>query len=617
MIRILVVAIFSLLTSCLTFGRVPSRLDNVQLSLTSRSLLRHFSPLSARPKEIHLKWIHTSDVHGSLFGYDYLHKREVDGGLSAIYAYVQEQRQTYGDRLLVTDGGDCLQGQPTAYYYNFVDTVSPHLVAEAMNMMGYVCGALGNHDVETGHNVYDRWMRECNFPILGANVIDTRTGEPYLQPYLILNRAGVKIAILGMLTPAIPNWLPETLWSGLRFEDIAVSSRRWLRIIQKKEKPDLVVGLFHSGYDGGIITPEYHENAARLVAEQVPGFDLICYGHDHHARVEYIKNSQGKTVAVVGPASQAHRIAEVDIFLTLDKKGRVVEKRIVASTPFSLHSPLSTLHKENPSTLHQFEGAFASQRQTLQKWLDQPIGTLTAPLYERDAFFGPSEFIDLIHQMQLDLTGADVSFAAPLSFDSQLQAGTIRVSDMFALYKYENFLYTMRMTGREIKNFLEMSYALWTNQMKGPEDHIMLLDTILDNGRRQGLKNFSYNMDSAAGILYTVDVSKPEGERIRIQSMADGTPFDLDREYKVAINSYRGNGGGELITRGAGIPHAELSSRILKSTDKDLRYYLMQRVIQQKTITPRRLNHWRFVPDEWVPAACERDRKILFPQEIK
>ena len=571
--------------------------------------------MTAKTKEVHLKWIHTSDVHGSLFGYDYLRKRDVSGGLASIYAYVQEQRQQYGERLILTDGGDCLQGQPTAYYYNFVDTLSPHLVAEAMNMLTYDCGAMGNHDIETGHAVYDRWVRDCKFPVLGANVIDTRTNKPYLQPYIVLKRAGVTIAILGMLTPGIPNWLPEQLWSGLRFDEMVSSARNWVKIIQEREHPDLLVGLFHSGYDGGIVNKvggaQIHENATKLVAEQVPGFDLICYGHDHQAAVNYLKNPLGETVVTVGPTSQGKRIAEIDIDLTLEK-GRVVAKHITAETPFVEDQRDDSSYLQRlTSYLQKFE----SQRQTLKDWVDQPIGTLARSIYERDAFFGSSEFIDLIHQMQLDLTGADVSFAAPLSFDSRLMAGTIRVSDMFALYKYENFLYTMRMTGREIKGFLEMSYGLWANQMTGPDDHIMLLDSILDNGRRQGLKNLSYNMDSAAGILYVVDVSKPEGERIRIQSMADGTPFDLDREYRVAINSYRGNGGGELITRGAGIPHDELKNRILTSTEQDLRFYLMQRIIEQKTITPRRLNHWRFVPDEWAPAAIERDRKILFPRE--
>ena len=603
------------------------RLILVAMSFLS-PLTSFFSSLYANPThEVHLKWIHTSDVHGSLFQYDYLKKRNVNGGLSAIYAYTQNLLQEYGERLILTDGGDCLQGQPTAYYYNFIDTQSPHLVAEAMNQMGYVCGAIGNHDIETGHPVYDRWIAQCKFPILGANVVDMKTGKPYLQPYHIIKREGVKIAILGLLTPAIPYWLPEQMWSGLRFEDMVASSRKWMEIIKKKEKPDLVVGIFHSGYDGGIVTPEYYENATKMVAEQVSGFDLICYGHDHLAATHYLKNREGGEVVVVGPTSQGKRIVEADLVLTLDKRGRVVKKQITAEVPFirgerredrrerneitdegadvsSLHSPLSSLFN--------FENTFSSQRDTLKKWVDQPIGRLSKPIYERDAFFGSSEFIDLIHQMQLDLTGADISLAAPLSFDAYLSADTLRVSDMFALYKYENLLYTMRMTGREIKNLLEMSYGLWTNQMKGPDDHLLLLDLESGNERRNGLKNLSFNMDSAAGILYTVDVSKPEGERIVIQSMADGTPFSLDRDYRVAVNSYRGNGGGELVTRGAGIPHAELANRIMDCTEKDLRYYLMQRIIAEKVLTPRKLNHWRFVPDEWVKAAIERDRKILF-----
>ena len=575
--------------------------------LTFNFPISAFNFLSAKPREVHLRWIHTSDVHASLFQYDYLRKTPSTGGLSAIYAYTQEQRSELGKRLILTDGGDCLQGQPTAYYYNFVDTVSPHLVAEAMNMVDYDCGAMGNHDVETGHEVYDRWIRQCRFPILGANVIDTKTNKPYLQPYLMLEREGVRIAVLGMLTPAIPNWLPENLWSGLRFEEMVASARKWVRIIRKREKPDLIVGIFHSGYDGGIVTPEYAENAVCQVAEQVPGFDLICYGHDHQAATHYLKNREGGDVVVMAPTSMGKRVAQADIVLKIDKKGRIVSKSISATTPFIGGN------QEVLPLAEKMEEVFTPQRQTLQQWVDQPIGTLEQTIWERDAFFGSSEFIDLIHQMQLDLSGADVSFAAPLSFDSRLQKGTIRVSDMFALYKYENWLYTMRMTGREIKGFLEMSYDLWTNQMTGPDDHLLLLDDNLDNGRRQGLKNLSFNMDSAAGIQYVVDVSKPEGQRVVIQCMADGTPFDLDREYKVALNSYRGNGGGELITRGAGIPHEELANRLITSTDKDLRYYLMQRIIEQKTVVPKKLNQWRFVPEEWTKPAIERDRLLLFP----
>lgn len=180
------------------------------------------------------------------------------------------------------------------------------------------------------------------------------------------------------------------------------------------------------------------------------------------------------------------------------------------------------------------------------------------------AFFGPSPFVDLIHSIQLELTGADVSFSAPPAFNTQIQKGYIYMSDMFNLYKYENLLYTMSLTGREIKGYLEESYAIWTNQMKSADDHLLLLKQ-MENGTYR-CANPYFNFDSAAGIIYTVDVTKPQGEKIQIQSMADGTPFDLDKTYKVAINSYRGNGGGDLLTKGAGIASDDLSSRVIGST---------------------------------------------------
>jgi 2',3'-cyclic-nucleotide 2'-phosphodiesterase/3'-nucleotidase len=148
--------------------------------------------------------------------------------------------------------------------------------------------------------------------------------------------------------------------------------------------------------------------------------------------------------------------------------------------------------------------------------------------------------------------------------------------------------------------------------MSSPEDHIMLLDDSREDNQRSGFKNFTFNFDSAAGIRYTVDVTKPEGEKISIECMADGSPFDLDREYRVAVNSYRGNGGGDLLTKGAGIPAGELKSRIIQSTDKDLRFYMMKWIEEQGSVNPQALNLWKFVPEEFVAPAIERDRKILF-----
>ena len=172
----------------------------------------------------------------------------------------------------------------------------------------------------------------------------------------------------------------------------------------------------------------------------------------------------------------------------------------------------------------------------------------------------------------------------------------------------------MKLTGKEIKDYLEYSYSIWTRQMTSPDDSLLLLKDITPEEDKSHaiFANPSYNFDSAAGIIYTVDVTKPQGEKISISSMADGTPFLMDKTYKVAINSYRGNGGGELLTRGAGIPQDQLHARIVFSTDKDLRFYLMEYIRKQGTLSPKALNQWRFIPDEWVKQAAKRDYDLLF-----
>lgn len=219
----------------------------------------------------------------------------------------------------------------------------------------------------------------------------------------------------------------------------------------------------------------------------------------------------------------------------------------------------------------------------------------------------------MIHALQLDITGADISFTAPFAYNSEVQKGDIKVSDLFVLYKYENMIYTMRMTGKEIKNYLEESYSLWTNRMKSPDDNLLNLKE--KNDRNKGFDAFKYfiaHFDSAAGIIYTVDVTKKKGDKINIISMADGSPFDMKKEYRVAINSFRGNGGGELLTKGAGIPQEELKDRVIRTTDKDMRYYLIQFIKQQKVLHPQTLNQWKFIPEEWTIPAADRDCEALF-----
>jgi 2',3'-cyclic-nucleotide 2'-phosphodiesterase/3'-nucleotidase len=550
--------------------------------------------------EVTLKLIETSDVHGCYFPYDFIRNKPMKGSLARVSSYVKEQREKY-ENVILMDNGDILQGQPVAYYYNYMDTISEHVCAAMLNYMKYDVGTMGNHDVETGHAVYDRWVRQCNFPVLGANIVDNKTGKPYLPPYQVIEKEGVKIAILGMITPAIPSWLPEQLWSGLHFEDMEDCARKWVKIIREKENPDVLVGLFHAGPEGNKLD-NVVENGSGNVAKSVPGFDVVFMGHDHARRNEKVVNVEGDSVLLIDPANMSKVVSEVT-FTIKKQDGKVVSKQV--------EGKLVNMDGYAPDA--DFMNIFSGAYETTMDFVSRNIGRIEHTISSKEAFFGPSAFVDLIHQLQLDIAGADISFCAPLSAYAEIKKGDICVSDMFNLYKYENLLYTMKLTGKEIKDFLEMSYALWTNQMQSPDDHLMLLNEE-DNGFGR-FKNPSFNFDSAAGIIYTVDVTKPQGEKIRIERMANGEPFDLNKTYRVAVNSYRGNGGGDLLTKGAGIPKTELAKRIVYSTDKDLRYYLMKRIEEVKVLEPKPLNQWKFIPEEWTVPASKRDYDILFGEK--
>ena len=567
--------------------------------------------MAQQTKTVKMKVIETSDVHGHFFPWDFMNNQPIGGTLTRANTYISREREKYGDHLLLIDNGDILQGQPCVYWTNYVMPEDENLAASVINYMKYDAETVGNHDIEPGHKVYDKWIREVRCPLLGANIVkDTyKNAEAHpdhiytgLQPYSVHFVDGIKICIIGMLTPAIPNWLNKSIWKGIEFEEMVACAKKWISYIQENEKPDLIFGLFHSGLDGGIITDEYEENATKSVAEEVPGFDIIFFGHDHQVHNEWITNKEGQRVLCIDPSCYVKNVAEAEIELTIED-GKVTKKDIKGEI----------VNVSDEAIDQQMLAHFQPQIDAVKEYVDQKIGTFASAIYTRESFFGNSAFTDLIHNLQLQITHADISLTAPLSFNAVIDAGDVTMADMFKLYRFENLLFVLNMTGEEVRKHLEYSYDMWTNQMTSPDDHILLLnDAMKEDQQRTGFKYYTFNFDSACGIDYEVDVTKPDGQKVRILRMSNGEPFDEHKWYKVAMNSYRANGGGELLTHGAGIPQDSLNNRVIFHTDRDQRHYLTEEIRKMGTVNPEPNHNWKFVPEAWAKPALERDRKLLF-----
>lgn len=543
----------------------------------------------------------TSDLHGYFFPYNFITSRPLAGSLARAAAYVDTVRDMYGsDRVMLLDNGDILQGQPTVYYSNYVAAGSPHIAAEVLRFMRYDAVTVGNHDIETGHGVYDRWAaRVAPVAVLGANVVDLSTGKPYFRPYTIVRRGGRRIAVLGLTSPAIPAWLPEALWSGLRFDDMVESARMWIDRIRSKERPDLIIGLFHSGCDPSRNTAGFAEHASFEVVSRVDGFDAVVFGHDHRRCCRTVVAPSGREIPVVNPAQNGHGLARIDITFPDTGEGT---PRVEASIVEIDHMQSSL----------RFTQRFASHVRKVKQYVGRVIGESGGVFSSRDSLFGPSAFVDLIHRLQLGITDADISLAAPLASDSEIRAGKVTVADMFTLYRFENTLCVIKMTGAEIIGYLERSYDGWITTMDSPDSRMLRMVASDAPGRSFTLETPVYNLDSAFGIDYTVDLRRKAGERVAVSAMSSGEPFSPEAVYRVAVNSYRASGGGDLMTLGAGIPRSELAGRIVSTTAHDLRYHMIELITREGRIDPVVAGNWRFIPEEYAESARSREMPLLF-----
>lgn len=541
--------------------------------------------------------IATNDLHGRYFDSLYVGNGIQKTSLASVSSYIKSVRDTSVIKPILLDIGDQLQGDNASFYYNFVDTNSRHVFSDIVNYLKYDALVVGNHDIEAGHGVYDKIVREIDMPYLAANAINVNTNKPYFKPYTIIKRNGIRVAVLGMTNPNIKNWLSENLWYGIDFLNIIDPTLYWVKKIQKEENPHIIILATHTGI--GNLSNYESENSSRYAASHIPGIDIVFAAHDHQTINEFIVCDTSR-VLLLESGNRASAISRAKISLKF-KNGKMVSKDI-----FGDNVKMDKILVDS-----EYVKRFHSQFSEVKKFTNQKVGVIEKGFSSRDAFFGPSEYLELIHRVQLIESGAEISFAAPLSFDINIKAGDLNFQDMLNIYPFENQLYVMSLTGKEIVDYLEFSYSNWVFTMNSPDDKMLMIQK-RSNSTLYSFINRTYNFDSASGIFYEVDLTKPIGQRVTVKSMSNGNRFEMGRYYNVALSSYRANGGGEILEYGSKLNAKEREKRVVKRMS-DIRELLFNYIKTKGVIKAENSNEWNFIPSDYSVNAKKREYPLIFP----
>ena len=559
----------------------------------------------AGPKDgtYRLQLFTTNDVHGRFFDSLYVGGNTKES-LLAVARYVDSVRTAEGpENVLLVDAGDCLQGDNAAYYFNYVDTVTPHLYARITDYMGYDAVAVGNHDIETGHPVYDRVAKQMRAPFLAANALRTDNGEPYFPEYTTVNKSGLKVAILGYTNPNIKNWLAESLWSGMEFKSLIPVVQEGVDKVIEKEHPHVVIVAVHSGTgagDGSVL-----ESQGLDLYKSLKGVDFLICSHDHRPFI-----ASKDDLCLINSGSHCRNIGHGTVEVEI-KDGQVVSKKLSAD-----------LIKVNKKLVDaEMREHFRKDYEAVKAFTLKPVGKLERDMYTRESYAGMCDYMNLLHTLSLSCSPAQISFSAPLTFNGKVKAGQLVYNDLFTIYPYENQLYVVSMSGREIKDYLEYSYDAWINTVSGRKsDNLLKIRNAADPRTGQKRWSFverSYNFDSAAGINYIVDIKKPYGSRIEIESLADGTKFDMDARYNVAMTSYRASGGGGIMREGAKVDTDRIDERVV-ARYPEIREILYEYLSEHGTISPEEtgnpsvIGSWKFIPEKKASKMLENDMALLF-----
>ena len=548
------------------------------LGLVCVLLLAH-PPLAASdaPATVRLTLLGTTDVHGNIEPVDYYANQPANRGLAKIATLIRRVRASERHVLLV-DSGDTTQGTPLAYYFARKDTSTPNPTIAVMNALGYDAMATGNHEFNFGLRVLWKAKREAHFPFLAANLRQEYTeGVRYFRPYIIKNVAGVRVGIVGFVTPGVPRWEIPAHYRGYQFEQIVDAARRVIPEVRKQV--DLVVVIAHSGLERNPDTGEPFnpdqipgENAVYALAEQVPGIDVILFGHTHRE----LQQAFIKGVLLVQAKNWGQSLARVDVTVQRDAQGkwRVASKH---STTIPVTDAVAT----DPEIRKLGE----PYHRATQAYLDSPIATCAKELDGSTARYEDHPLVDLIHKVQMEYGRADVSLATMFYPAARIPAGKVTVRQIAALYIYENTLYTVEMTGQQLKAALE---------------HAASFFSAWPFPRGQPPRLPGYSADAAEGVSYTMDLTQPVGQRIGGLTYK-GKPLNPARKLRVAMNNYRYTGGGRYAVY-KGLP-------VVYRSPQEIRELILEYVTRTGTIPTAADGNWRIVPHEAFEALVREARE--------
>lgn len=519
--------------------------------------------ISSCVREYNVEVFGTNDIHGAYFSDSYIDDKTYPS-LSNFHYFVDSIRKvSENDNVILIDCGDNLQGSNASYYYNFEDTSgNPHLLSRIFNFMEYDAVVVGNHDLEPGHHVYDPFKVDFKGAYLAANAINQENGECYFQEYTMLRRGGLDVAVLGFTNPNVKSWIAADKYKGIDFVAITDMAQALVDKVHKEESPDVVIMAVHSGL--GVDSVAGFENCAYYLASTVKGVDVVMAAHDHRKSARKFYNGED-SVLVMDAGSKLEQFSNISISVK-KKCGKVIEKQVEGKLIKTRGIPQSK----------EYDEIFAEDFHRVKEFSNKPIGNLTAPLDMEFSIEKESPYMKFIHRLQLSQPGVDISINAPLASEGEIPAGKLIFNDLFTLYRFENLLYIVEMTGSEIDSYLEVAY-----------------DKRISGGGPL------YNLDSAAGLIYTVSKSAPKGSKVKIISMADGSAFDKNKIYKVAMTSYRASGAGGLLAE-AGITQEAMNEKVVAILP-EIRELLYQSIVAQGEINPKlldadkKLGYWKIV----------------------